>query len=438
MRNIVKQYTGRLDGHLRELLFGASIAFFLKISAAGLSFGLNVVLARTLGAKSSGAFFLVYTIIIIISSIGRIGMENALVRFIASNISANNPKKVLGVYRKAILYSLFTATILSVILYFLAPVISQVVFSKPELTRPLMIMAFAIVPLSLLTLHSNALQGMKKIASSISVLSIFVPFFTCLSAIIFVPRYGLDAVTMGYVLSAAITLIIGWVFWQRAIKPFKTYNAEFESKELLHSSMPLFTIVIMNLIITWSPMLFLGVWESSENIGIYSAASRTSMLTSFVLVAVNSIAAPKFASLYQKKDMKTLSTVAINSTKIMVLFASPVLLTFILIPEFILSLFGEQFVQGATVLRILAFGQFINVSTGSVGYLLLMSGHERLMRNNLFFSSMLGIALNILLIPRYGIIGGAVASAIILSTQNLIAMGIVWKKLGFRTIPWFR
>ncbi len=438
MRIIVEKFMLRFDVHMQELLRGASVAFVFKVIAAGLVFGLNVILARLLGAEGSGIFFLAFTIVLVVAAIGRVGMENALVRFVAANIASEQPGKVLGVYRKAMLYSLVMSAILAVLLYLLAPWLSYAIFAKPELSDPLAIMAIAVVPLALLTLHSHALQGLKKIAISIFVLSVSVPLLTGFISLLFIPIYFIDAAVWGYVFATLVTLILGRVYWKRCVGSFDRETAEFDRGVLLESSMPLFGIIIMNIVITWSPMLFLGVWESSENVGIYSAASRAAMLTSFVLVAVNSIAAPKFAALYQSGDMVTLSVVARKSTKIMVLLSAPILLVFLLIPEFILSLFGEQFKQGTYILIILSIGQFINVATGSVGYLLMMSDNERLMRNNLVFTMLLGIVLNFLLIPEYGIIGGAVGAAIVLATQNIVAVVLVWKKLNILTIPLFR
>ncbi len=421
---------------MQELLHGASIAFVLKVLAAGLAFALNVVLARLLGAEGSGIFFLTLTIVTIVAAIGRVGMENALVRFIAANIASEQPNKVLGIYQKAMLFSLVVSSILSIFIYLLSPWISDVIFAKPELIRPLSIMTIGVVPLALLTLHAKALQGLKRIAASVSILSICVPLLTCVVAILFVPNYGIDASVWGYIFAVTMTFLFGWRFWKKATLLFKNNSPEFSSGELLTTSMPLFGIVVMNMFITLSPILFLGVWESSENVGVYNAASRTAMLTSFVLIAVNSIAAPKFSALYQRGEMEALGSVARNSAKLMVLLASPVLLLFIFFPEWILSIFGDQFKQGSTVLIILAIGQFINVATGSVGYLLMMTGNERLMRNNLLFCVILGLLLNSWLVPEYGILGAAVAAALILSTQNLIAMLLVWRELKISIFPW--
>jgi len=418
LSNFFLTIVSRCDEHFQELLHGASVAFVLKILAAGSAFGLNVILARMLGAEGSGFFFLALSIVLVVATVGRIGMENSLVKFIAASVVSEHPGKVLGVYKKALLYSFVASAFLSTLLVLFAPWISKVIFSKPELEAPLSIMAIAVVPLALLTLHAYALQGLKKIGASISVLSVFVPFFTCIFVLPFAVRYGINVVASGYLLATIITLIMGRWFWLRAIHSFKYEKIEFASKELLSSSIPLLGVAIMNLVINWSPMVFLGIWESAENIGIYSAASRTAMLTSFVLVAINSIAAPQFAAFYQQGDLNKLEKVARNSTTIMVIFATPVLLLFLVVPEWILSIFGEQFKQGAIVLMILASAQFVNVVTGSVGYLLMMSGNERLMRNILFFCSIQVILLNLCLVPNFGMTGGAISVAVALASQN--------------------
>lgn len=93
-------------------------------------------------------------------------------------------------------------------------------------------------------------------------------------------------------------------------------------------------------------------------------------------------------------------------------------------------LFGEQFKSGANLLRIFALGQFVNVVTGCVGYLLSMSGHERDLRNVFFISGPMAIILALVLTPLYGVTGASVATAIALASQNLLAVGMVERRLG--------
>jgi O-antigen/teichoic acid export membrane protein len=103
----------------------------------------------------------------------------------------------------------------------------------------------------------------------------------------------------------------------------------------------------------------------------------------------------------------------------------------LIFPSFLMSLFGEEFSEGAVLLQILAVGQFINGITGSVGFLLMMSGHERDMRNVTLISGFF-------LTAQFGIIGVATGTAIAVATQNLLAVYFVKKQLGFNTLAVWR
>ena len=85
-----------------------------------------------------------------------------------------------------------------------------------------------------------------------------------------------------------------------------------------------------------------------------------------------------------------------------------------------------------------AVGQVINVITGSVGYLLNMTGHEKDMRNVVLFSGPLAIVLAFSLTSHFGLMGAAYATAISVATQNLLAVWMVKKRLGFNTLNIFR
>ncbi len=434
----VESYFSHLSPHLQELFKGTAVAFIFKFISAGMAFLLNVVLARLLGAEGSGVYYLSFTVVVIFATISRIGMENALIRYVAANLSIGKKSVVVAVYRIAIKLSALVSIPLSSILYLMAPWLSYSVFNKPELEVPLEIMSFAVVPLALFTLHANMLQGAKRIASSIFILSISSPLITATLSIAFVGSYGVQAASYSYVVAAFLTLVFGIILWNKEICFRSSSSVGRKGEDFLASSLPLFVVNLLTMLISWSPLLLLGVWESSHNIGIFSAASRTAMLTSFVLIAVNSIAAPKFAELYQNGNKKELGEIARNSTKIMVALAFPVLLIFIFFPEPILAIFGDDFREGAKVLIILSIGQFVNVLMGSVGYLLMMTGHERIMRNILIVMGVLSLSLNFLLIPSFGIFGAAIGNAIVMTLQNILMMGYVKKKLGISTIPFVR
>jgi len=424
-----------MNSHSRELLSGAQKSFAMKVLGACLSYGMSVVLSNILGADGSGVFFFGLTLIIVLSTVGRAGMDNTLIKYIALSATSRNYSKILGVYKKSVLSSLVFSLILAVALYVLSPWISRVVFDDPELLKTLQIMAMSIVPLSLLTLHAAALQGFKKVVKSISILNIFVPGFTIFFTLFFLIN-DVYLVSIGYLISTFIALFFGVLFWKNTIKDFQHITPKFDTKQLLETSIPLFNISILQILIVWLPLLLLGFFGSNEDVGFYNAAARTAMLTSFVLMAVNSIATPKFSEVYHNGDIKELGRLARQATKIATLCALPLFLFSLFFSEWIMSFFGEEFKEASLAFMILAIGQFINAATGSVGYLLMMTGHEKRMRNNLFISLLISALLNLMLIPEIGLVGAAISTTIAQSLHNLIAMSIVKKELNISTISW--
>lgn len=408
----------------------------LRILGAMLGLAMGVLLARLLGPDGYGLFYLCVTIVLIMATLGRMGMESPLIKFMASSEAEGRPEKIRSYYREAMRLSLLASLGATCFLYLSLPYVGQVFPEVAGLKSALAIMGLAIVPSALLVLLGRCLQGLKRIKESLLILAVVVPFFASLFIFFLVPEYGLEAALWSWLAANVLTLILALIFWRGAVTQIYSLTPiEINKTEFLASSMPMFAVILMNLLIVWLPTIILGMWVDASSLGIYSAANKVSLLMTFAQTAVNSIAAPKFAALYKQGDIDTLAAVAQKAARLLFLQALPFLLLLLFIPEIVLSLFGEEFTQGSVVLRILAFSQFINVMAGSVGYLLTMSGGERLMRSCLLASSIVCILLNFTLIPFYGLIGAAIASCITMATQMLIATVLVHQKLKIVVFP---
>jgi O-antigen/teichoic acid export membrane protein len=114
----------------------------------------------------------------------------------------------------------------------------------------------------------------------------------------------------------------------------------------------------------------------------------------------------------------------------MAMCATPVFLVLVVAPRFVMGIFGSDFSTGGVTLQILAIGQFFNVVSGSVGILLMMSGHEREYRNAQIATAAVAVTINALLIPKYGAIGAAIGAASALVVQNVLFGHFVWRRLG--------
>ena len=427
----------KFDPHMREVLAGSAIAMTLRVVGAGLNLCFNLLLARTFGAGGAGLYFLALTVPMVAATFASLGLNNALLRFISANAAIGNWKKVKGVYSKSVGLALSAALLLTLALFPLSPWISTTLFHKPELAGPLRWGVFSLAPLVFIGLQAEALRGLKRIKDWILVSVLGTSVVSLVGLILVRDKFGVEGPIGVYVFAGVLTAAMGFWLWKRATPQLGQIAGQFNINELLQSSMPLFWISLLETVTYWSSTLFLGVWADKSEVGIFGTASRLAAVVSMILVAVNSISVPKFAALYKKKKMKDLGSLARRTARLMTLLSGPLLLILILFPGFILALFGPEFRAGAPILALLALGQFVNVATGSVAYLLMMSGHEKLLRNRAIFMSVFCLALNILLIPHWGILGAAIATAVCVAMTNLIAAYLVWSKLGIITLPFF-
>ena len=420
----------RLGPHMSEIMRGASVAFMMKALGAGFAFGFNVLLARMLGAEGAGIYFLALTAATIAGTLGRMGLDNALLRFTAAGAAVEDWAAIRGVYRRGMSLGLCASAASALLLFAIAPWLAENAFGKPDLAAPMRWMALAVAPLTLVSLHAEMLKGLKRIRDSLLVQGGGIPALSLLGLFWMGRYWGVNGAVWAYTLSACAMALVGIALWRAATPELKGVSGRFETRELLRSSMPLFWVSSTMLMMNWTATFALGVWGTKADVGLFGAAYRTATLTTFVLIAVNSIAAPKFAALYRRGDMESLGSTARNCARLATALATPALILFVLAPRWIMGLFGPQFVGGGAILAILAIGQFVNVATGPVGYLLMMSGRERLFRNITVVFAALNVLLNVLLIPAIGVMGAAIATAICLASQNIVTACFVGKALG--------
>jgi O-antigen/teichoic acid export membrane protein len=420
----------------RELSLVRNIieALTLKLIGTGLSFGFNIALARRLGTEGAGAFYLSLTIMIIASLIARMGLDSALVRFTAVAFSQGNWAHVGGLYAKSMRIAVVLSLLVTAAIVGGAPWMAHSIFSKPLLVQPLRIMALSILPFSLLILHSELLRGVKRTRDSVLIQSIAVPAFNLLLLVSVSGAASIERIAGTYAFATFLALALGWYLWRRATPLLRGVKGEFDSALLIGTSAPLFWVALIALLMSSIDSIVLGIFSNSSDVGVYSVTLRIATIVGLLLVAVNTVTAPQFAELYAQGKLAAIEKLAMKSARLTVLLGAPVLLVCIVSPALVLGMFGPGFARGATALMILAVGQFINAATGSVGYLLTMSGNEKPMRNSMIVLAIAHLGVSLILVPRYGIIGAAVANAISVASMNLTFFLLVYKKLSISTI----
>jgi O-antigen/teichoic acid export membrane protein len=145
---------------------------------------------------------------------------------------------------------------------------------------------------------------------------------------------------------------------------------------------------------------------------------------------MNAIAAPLIAELWstgRRAELQRLATFAARCV-----FAATALLVLLLaaLGRPTLALFGDGFPAGYGPLLVLAAGQATSALVGSVGLLLSMTGHQKEAARIMLAAALANVVLNALLIPRFGLLGAAVATAATTAAWNLAMLVRVVRTLG--------
>jgi O-antigen/teichoic acid export membrane protein len=218
-------------------------------------------------------------------------------------------------------------------------------------------------------------------------------------------------------------------FWYlNKIFPFRKdqLSPVYENRELFSFSLAVSLVSFFYFISRWIGIFMLGYFATSKDVGIYGAVDRVIPLINLPLISLNSIFPPMISELYGKKDFVKIESLYKVETKWAISLGLPFFLVLSIFARPIMSIFGAGFAEGAIALIILSAAQMIIVTAGSQGQVLMMTGNQNLTLINNAFFAFTNIVLNYFLIPRYGILGAAVAGLICTATIILIEVGQVY------------
>ena len=416
-----------------DVLTHGLLALPLRVLGGGSSFLLIMLLTNILGSEGYGLYALSLTIVTILGVLTRFGADNAALR----RVAVAWDQELYGVGKGYLVASAKLVALLSISvtlgIVLSSAYVAEHWFDKAALNSPLTIMSMALMPFSCMYLLIAGLRATREFAASTIIQTIAIPvtMLIVLGVGAYYIEWSVGGVAWVYVL--ALVLSTTFAFLRLPFSLLRSNTVSINVKNVAVDSLPLMLASSGGMVLLWTDTIVLGVFEPSEQVGIYNAASRTATLLGLILAAVNTVAAARFSVLHAAGDRKELGRYVNQVTWLMIGLSIPVLLFVLFFAEWILSFFGESFQSGALLLRILAIGQFGNVICGSVSMLLSMTGHAKALQRIVWATALMNIGLSIVLVQGMGALGVAIATAVSVFTWNIWALFIVRKRLGFWT-----
>ncbi|MGF1477456.1 MAG: polysaccharide biosynthesis C-terminal domain-containing protein [Geminicoccaceae bacterium] len=425
---------GAFDALLKRLAKGASLAFVINVAAVGLGFAAQLILARGLGAVDYGLFAYVVAWVTVLALITRLGFPTSVLRFLPPYRRQQKGAAARGLLRFAQSASLlcsFGAAILGLAL---------IVVIHDRLTAGLatvFAIGLAALPvIALLPIHCAALRAFDRVTLAL-VPDRLVPQAVLVVAVgaclILLPE-RLDATSamvfrlLGFCVALAIVIL---PLIRLARGPGGESDVAMDDKPLwIAATRSLVVLAALQAVRRHADVLLIGMLLDTTEAGIFRISAYVASLVAFPLGAINTVFAPVISTHYAEKEIDRLQKIVTRTARWSLGSALLIALPLLVAPAWTLGWFGEAFQSGAAVLVILVLAQLVNAAIGSVTFLMTMTGHEREATFVFAASAAASVALTIILVPMFGIIGAAVATAFGLVSWNLALAIFVRRRLG--------
>jgi O-antigen/teichoic acid export membrane protein len=306
-------------------------------------------------------------------------------------------------------------------------------FKAPDLGWLLPWLAFSIPATALTMLMVSAFQALRRFTVIALLLHGLDPF---LRIVIFMALHEVGwqvgAAMVSHVVATIVVALVAFS-WLRygtsALTP--EVRSRYSVGPLLAFSLPLLLANLAGLVLQWADTLIVGTYLSARDVGIYGMATRLATLSGMFLAALGSVFAPQIYALYASKNLSEVARLYRQSTRWIIALGLPVFLFTVLNAQHLLALFGQEFVEGRWALIVLALASLVVGGTGAAGDIVFMVGRSRAALWTSLLVTVVALALNLWLVPQYGILGAAIGSGSALALGNFINVVQGWWFTGF-------
>ncbi|WP_420407369.1 lipopolysaccharide biosynthesis protein [Hoeflea sp.] len=410
----------------------AMIAFAIRIVSAAIAFVSQIILARMMSDFEYGVFVFVWVIAVILGNLSCLGFHTAVIRFLPQYRTEGAEEAILGLAATARIFAMVSATLIAVTgiaaIFMLGDRIEE------HYVQPLFIGAFALPMIAL----GDVLDGTARangwpvhalsptyIVRPLLILG-FVALAIGLGQVADANTAILAALAAAYTTTLAQFLVVTGKLRNR----FSGRGMEIRFRTWLLVAFPIFLIEGFYFLLTNADVIVVGIYLPPEKVAVYFAAAKTMALVHFVYFAVKAAAAQRFSALVSAGDGAALAGFTRQTTQWTFWPSLIVGGLVVACGPFLLSLFGPSFADGHIVMMVLFAGILAKAMIGPGEVLLTMAGEQKICAAIYAFALAANLGLNVILIPLWGLLGAATATASAMGVEAILLHLVIRRKLG--------
>ncbi len=436
----------RLRAMLRGTLGGSNEAsvtrrlagtiFIIRVFSAGLAYFSQILLARWMGGSDYGIYVYVWTWVLLLGSMMDFGISASAQKIIPEYRTSGKHALLRGFLSGSRWMTFAVSAIVSALLASLVKLLSPWI-GTGEIT-PLYI--------GCLTLPAFVVANTQDgIARSHDWMRLgLMPQFVIRQTLIIGLTAG--AFALGLHLGATVAMVASaGAVWIAMIGQMIVLNRRlaghiepgpkaYDFRGWLAISLPILLVESFYLLLSYTDVLVLQQFRSSEEVGVYFAVVKTLALVSFIHYAMSATTAHRFAEYHALGDRPRLAAYVAHAIKWTFWPSLAATVVLLALGKPLLWLFGAQFVTGYDIMFIAAIGLVVRSAIGPVERLLNMLGHQHVCALAYALAFVMNVVLCVALVPRFGGHGAAAATSISLMFETVLLFWIVRQRLGLHVL----
>jgi O-antigen/teichoic acid export membrane protein len=436
---------GATAARVRELFAGASdssmvrrhagAAFIIRIASALLAFVAQIVLARWLGGFEFGIYVYAWTCLLLLGGVADLGLGSASQRFIPEYTE----HKSFALLRGYLVGSRGLALLISTALAGTAiGVLALSPLADAKAVLPLCLACAAVPAFAIGSVQSGIARSYNWISLALAPTYVLRQVvLIALMSLAYVAGLPMDAVT-----TMLVTLVTIWgcsigqwlVLDRRLTAAVEPGLKSYAPRAWLLTSTPISLVEGFYVLLTYADVIILTQFRPPQEVAVYYAAAKTMALVAFIYFAVSQTVAHKFSEYHVAGDRQRLADFLAQTIRMTFWPSLALIVVILLLGEPLLRMFGKDFVGGYHLMFIIAVGLLARASVGPAERLLNMLGERRRCAHVYAGSFLLNVALCFVLIPRFGAIGAATASATALVFESVWLFLVTKFRLDFHCL----
>ncbi len=414
-----------------KLLAKSSIIVFIGVVLSKvLTYVYKIIVARNFNPSEFGRFSLAIMVFGLVVAFASLGLTEGLLRYV-SLYRKKDVGKVKYLFKFSLIVSIISSVFAGVVLFLLSDFIAIGIFSDSGLIIYLRVISL-IIPLFIVSgIFLSVIRAFENITSYTFIVNVFENGVKLVALIVLIlAGVGRSAIVLSYLFGAVGLLAVSYLASRKYLSQIIVWKGDIEDKsslrgEFLSYSWPIIFMAVVGSFFYWTDSFVIGYFSSSADVGFYGVAFSVVALLGIAPELFMQMFFPLIVREFSNKKIEVIRELSKQVTKWIFILNIPLFVMMILFPGAIINiLFGEAYLSGQGALRVLALGSFVSsLFVNSSNSLLSMRGKSKLILTNVVVISIFNLILNILLIPKFGLLGAAystTASWIILNSVLLI------------------